>query len=155
MHRLLVVQLAQYEAHKFRVVGDSSRPDVSEENPISIEAAGGSGWAEFDDSRGYSSPYAVVPCEARVADLGYWHINKTGKVLDYDFAAAGLSERKVVTSGELHVEYAGRRYVARAGDSMLFLTDPTDTASETLRPFSVRFFGDSECTVVYTEYLLS
>ncbi len=154
MHRLMVVQLNQDDSHKFRVVADSADPAVSEENAKSIPEAGGTGWEEFDDSTGYSSPYATVPCEARVSSLGYWYVNKTGNILDVDFAAAGLSERKVITSGELHVEYDGRRYVARAGDSMIYIVDPNDRVNGTLRPFPVRFLGDQECTVVYTEYEL-
>ncbi|MCY3886958.1 MAG: hypothetical protein OXG19_04535 [Chloroflexi bacterium] len=150
MHRLMLIQLNHDDPNHFRVIADSADASVSEASPAAVPAAaGGAGWEEFDDSTGFSSPYATVPCEGKVSDLGYWYVNKTGNVLDYDFVAMGLSERKVITSGELHVEYNGRRYVAKAGDSMLFLTDPADST-----PFLVRFLGDHECTVVYTEYVL-
>ena len=100
MHRLMVIQLNHSDPNHFRVVADSADASVSEANPSAIpDAAGGAGWEEFDDSTGYSSPYATVPCEAKVTDLGYWHVNKTGNILDVDFADAGLSERKVITSG--------------------------------------------------------
>lgn len=151
MHRLMVIQLNHDDPNHFRVVADSADTAVSEKKPAAVPAAaGGAGWEEFDDSTGYSSPYATVPYEGKVSDLGYWHVNKTGNILDVDFAAAGLGERKVVTSGELHVEHDGRRYEAKAGDSILFLTDP----KEKDKPFLVRFLGDHACTVVYTEYTL-
>ena len=151
MHRLMLIQLSHEDPNHFRVIADSADDSVSEEKPAAIPAAaGGVGWEEFDDSTGFSSPYATVPCEGTVSDLGYWHVNKTGNIMNYDFVEAGLSERKVITSGELHVEYNGRRYIAKAGDSMLFLTDP----KEQDKPFPVRFLGDHECTVVYTEYAL-
>jgi hypothetical protein len=155
MHRLLLVRISENPSDRFRVVADSGDPSVSENSSRSIADAGGTDWEEFDDSTGYSSPYATVPCDSVVSSLGYWFVNKTGNVLDYDFAAAGLSERKVITSGELHVECDGRRYVATSGDSMIFLLDPEDrTPDGSLRPFPVRFLGDHECTVVYTEYVL-
>jgi hypothetical protein len=154
VHRLLVVHLNEQWPDKFRVVADSSNPKVSEANPISLELAGGSAWAEFDDSTGYSSPFATIPCRGTVTSLGYWYVKKTGNILKYDFAAAGLSERKVITSGELHVEYEGRTYIARPGDSMIFLVDPEDQVEGKLRPFPVTF-RDHPCTVVYTEYLLT
>ncbi len=155
MHRLLIVRPSEQATDRFRVVADSANPDVNESDSRSIAESGGTDWEEFDDSTGYSSPYATVPCDSVVSSLGYWFVNKTGNVLDYDFAAAGLSERKVITSGELHVECDGRRYVGKPGDSMIFLLDPADRAPDkTLRPFPVRFLGDHACTVVYTEYVL-
>jgi hypothetical protein len=155
MHRLMVVGLIHDADEKFQVIADSADVTVTNENPRSIPDAGGTKWEEFDDSTGYSSPYATVPYDAVVHSLGYWEVRKTGNVLDYDFAASKLSERKVITSGELHVDYEGRRYSAGAGDSMLFLVDPNDQADDgSLRPYPVRFFGDHGCTVVYTEYEL-
>lgn len=155
MHRLLVVQLDASDADIFRVAADSGDPTVTATSPRSILEAGGTAWEEFDDSTGYSSPYATIPCEGIVSSLGYWVVKPTGNVLDYDFAASGVSERKVITSGELHVQYDGRDYVATAGDSMVFVLDPADRAPDgTLRPFPVRFLGDHGCTVVYTEYAL-
>ena len=155
MHRLMVVGLNQDANEKFQVIADSADASVTSDDPRSIPDAGGTDWEEFDDSTGYSSPYATLPCEAVVHSLGYWEVRKTGKILDYDFAASRLSERKVLTSGELHVEYDGRRYSARAGESMLFLVDPDDKADDgSLRPYPVRFSGDHACTVAYTEYEL-
>lgn len=154
MHRILVVHLDERWPDKFRVVADSSNPAVSESSPITLEKAGGTAWAEFDDSTGYSSPFATIPCHGTVSSLGYWYVKRTGNVLKYDYVAAGLSERKVVTSGELHVEYEGRTYVARAGDSMIYLVDPEDRVGGELRPFPVTFL-DHPCTVVYTEFMLT
>ncbi len=154
LHRVLVIQHRSAAEHKFVVVADSDDADVSDAHPREIPSAGGTAWEEFDDSTGFSSPYATIPCEGSVSSLGYWHVNATGKVLDYDFAAAGLSERKVITSGELHAEFDGHHYVARAGDSMIFLVDPNDRVNGAVRPFPVRFLGDKPCSVVYTEYAL-
>lgn len=155
MHRLLVVQLDASDPDIFHVAADSGDPTITPASPRSIAQAGGTDWEEFDDSTGYSSPYATIPCEGRVSSLGYWVVKPTGNVLAYDFAAAGLSERKVITSGELHVQYEGRDYVARAGDSMIFILDPAERGPDgALRPFPVRFLGDHGCTVVYTEFAL-
>ncbi len=155
MHRLLVIHLDESTEETFQVVADSSDPAVAAANPLSMAAAGGTAWQEFDDSTGYSSPYATIPCEGTVSSLGYWVVKPTGNVLDYDFAGARLSERKVITSGELHAEYDGRRYTAGSGDSMLFLVDADDREADGgLRPFPVRFLGEKGCTVVYTEYVL-
>ncbi len=155
MHRLMVVGLNSDADEKFQVVADSNDAAINSDNPRSIPAAGGTDWEEFDDSTGFSSPYATVPCDAVVHSLGYWEVRKTGYVLDYDFAASNLSERKVITSGELHVEYDGRHYSAAAGDSMLFLIDANNKDDDgNLRPYPVRFLGEHACTVVYTEYEL-
>ena len=160
MHRLLVVHLDSGaldadDSDAFRVTADSADAAVTPESSRSILESGGTAWEEFDDSTGYSSPYATIPCDGVVQSLGYWVVKPTGNVLDYDFAAAGLSERKVITSGELHVQYDGRDYVGRAGDSMIFRVDPADRGSNgALRPFLVRFLGDQGCTIVYTEYAL-
>ena len=60
MHRLLVIQTRPDHPNKFCVIADSADPAVSEADPASIERAGGSDWSEFDDSTGYSSPYAIA-----------------------------------------------------------------------------------------------
>jgi hypothetical protein len=155
MHRLLVVQLGQNASDKFRVVADSGNPAVSEDDPVSIEEAGGSGWGELNSPAGFKSRFASIPCRGVVSELGYWRVGKTGEVLEYDFADLGVSERKVIVGGELHLEYDGRRYVARPGDSIMFLLDPHDRVGGTLRPFLVRFLAEHECTAVYTEYALT
>lgn len=152
MHRVLVITLRPDVPDRYVVTADSSDPSVSSDNPVSIEEAGGTPWEERHKTPGYNAPAATLHLglEGVVTGLSYWYINKTGKVLEYDFAKAGLSERKVITTGELHVEYDGRRYVARSGDTMMYLTDPGDG-----RPFLVRFFGDHECTTVYMDFAVA
>ena len=154
MHRVLVAHLTQEGSNKFVIVGDSRNPAISRANPVALDEAGGTKWAEFDDSTGFSSQYSLIPCVGTVSGLGYWQVQKTGNILRYDYAKAGVSERKVVTSGELHIEYDGRPYVALAGDSIMFLVDSQDREGDALRPFPVTFFGDHDCTVVFTSYAL-
>ena len=152
MHRILVIAFRPGQPDRFMVTADSSDPAVSDDRPLSIEQAGGTPWEERHNSPGYNAPAATLHLglEGVLTGLSYWYINKTGKVLDYDFAKAGLSERKVITSGELHVEYEDRRFVARTGDTMMYLTDPNDD-----RPFLVSFLGDHDCTTVYTDFAVA
>lgn len=152
MHRVLVIGLRPEHPDRFLVTADSGDSSVSQTNPIPIEEAGGTAWEERHRSPGYNAPAATLHLglEGVINGLSYWYVNKTGRVLDYDFARAGLSERKVITSGELHVEYDSRPYVALTGDTMIYLTDPDDD-----RPFLVRFFGDHDCTTVYTDFAVA
>lgn len=130
MHRLLVVQLGQNASDKFRVVADSGNPAVSEDDPVSIEEAGGSGWGELNSPAGFKSRFASIPCRGVVSELGYWRVGKTGEVLEYDFADLGVSERKVIVGGELHLEYDGRRYVARPETASCSCSIPTTELEE-------------------------
>lgn len=159
MHRLLVVKLFSDSKDKFQVVADSNNPSVSENNPISIKEAGGSEWSGWPDELPEYSVCSVfpLPSQMKISELGYWHVKKTGKFTDFDFAAPenGWAEQKSVIDGELEIEYEGRSYSAGAGDSIIFWLDPNDKEGGRIRPFLVRFKGDKECTVVYTEYLVS
>jgi len=154
MHRVLVVRLAQDSADKFEVIGDSSNPAASLTNPVSLPAAGGTAWAEFDDSTGYNSQYSMIPVSGTVTGAGYWRVFKTGNKLFFDYGKARAAERKVITSGELHIEYEGRHYSARAGDSILILTDAADRIGDEIRSFPVTFYGDSDCTAAFTDFAL-
>lgn len=156
MHRVLLVRVRADAPNKLQVVGDSGNASVSEEAPISIAEAGGTPWEEFQDpvakmEPGFRSSAASIPYHGLITELGYWHVQATGKVLDYDFAQSRHSEWQIVASGELEVEYNGRRYVARTGDSLAILTDPSDRDHEgKLRPFSLRFSSDHECIIAFT-----
>jgi len=154
MHKLLVVGLFPGDKDKFKVVADSSNPNVSKDNPISIKEAGGREWSGYpDELPEYSSVIVFpLPCQMKVNEVGYWHVKKTGKSVDYDFAANGLAEIKTVVGGELHIDYEGRSYRAGAGDSILFWLDPNDKEGGIIRPYIVKFIGDHESTVVYTEF---
>ena len=83
----------------------------------------GTSWS----TRPRETELAVEP-QGSILGLSLWHTRKTGVAQDYDFGIAGISEMKVVTSGELHIEHEGRKYIAYAGDTMMFLTDPLDRA---------------------------
>jgi hypothetical protein len=156
MHRLLLIRSKPEHPEKFLVVGDSTRPAVCDEDPATFESAGATPWHQKGATPGYDAPSAILPCSGSLFGLSLWHSRKTGVALDYDFAAAGVSEMKVVTSGELHVEHDGREYVARAGDTMMYLTDPEDRdADGRRRPFVVRFLSDHECTTVWTDFAVS
>jgi len=157
MHRLLVVKLFPDNKDKFQVVADSSNPNVSEDNPISIKEAGGSEWSGYPDELPEYSSVSVfpLPCQMKISELGYWHVKKTGKIIEGDYAAAGIAEQKTVVSGELHVEYEGRSYRAGVGDSIIFWLDPNDKEGGGIRPYLVKFKGDHECTVVYADYPIS
>jgi hypothetical protein len=153
MHRLLLIRCQPEHPEKFLVVGDSTRPDVSDANPSTFAQAGATPWHQKGATPGYDAPSAILPCKGSLFGLSLWHSRATGVALDYDFAAAGVSEMKVITSGELHVEHAGREYVAYAGDTMMYLTDPEDRDERGQpRPFVVRFLSDHECTTVWTDF---
>jgi hypothetical protein len=153
MHRLLVISSQPEHPEKFLVVGDSARPEVSAERPCTFAEAGATPWHQKGATPGYDAPSAILACEGSLLGLSLWHSRATGVALDYDFARAGVSEMKVVTSGELHVEHGGREYVARAGDTMMYLTDPHDRdADGAPRPFVVRFRSDHECMTVWTDF---
>ncbi len=156
MHRLLLIRSKPEHPEKFLLTGDSTRSEVSEEHPATFASAGATPWHQKGATPGYDAPSAILPCEGSLFGLSLWHSRKTGVALDYDFAAAGVSEMKVVTSGELHVEHEGHEYVARAGDTMMYLTDP-DARDEDgqPRPFVVRFLSDHECTTVWTDFAVS
>lgn len=159
MHRLLVIKLFPGSKDKLQVVADSSNPNVSEDNPISIKEAGGGEWVGYpDELPEYSSVNAFpLPCQMRVSEIGFWHVKKTGKSVDYDFAAKAnnLAELKTIIDGELHVEWEGRSYRAGVGDSIIFWVDPNDKEGGKMRSYVVKFRGDRECTVVFTEYPIS
>jgi hypothetical protein len=156
MHRLLLIRSVPEHLEKFLVVGDSTRPAVSDEYPTTFESVGGTPWHQKGATPGYDAPSAILACSGSLLGLSLWHSRKTGVALDYDFAAAGVSEMKVVTSGELHVEHEGREYVAQAGDTMMYLTDPDDRdANGRPRPFVVRFLSDHECTTVWADFAVS
>jgi hypothetical protein len=156
VHRLLLIGSRPDHPEKFLVTGDSTRPEVSEEHPATFESVGATPWHQKGATPGYDAPSAILPCEGSLLGLSLWHSRKTGLALDYDFAAAGVSEMKVVTSGELHVEHDGREYVAGAGDTMMYLTDPDDRDRDGKpRPFVVRFLSDHECTTVWTDFAVS
>ena len=111
----------------------------------------GTSWS----TRPRETELAVEP-QGSILGLSLWHTRKTGVAQDYDFGIAGISEMKVVTSGELHIEHEGRKYIAYAGDTMMFLTDPLDQGEDSEpRPFLVRFFSDHECTTVWTDFAVS
>jgi hypothetical protein len=147
VHRLLLIRSAPDHPEKFLVAGDSTRPEVSDERPVSFAEVGATPWHQKGATPGYDAPSAILPCRGSLLGLSLWHSRKTGVALDYDFAAAGVSEMKVITSGELHVEHEGREYVAYAGDTMMYLTDP-----QAPQPFLVRFLSDHECTTVWTDF---
>lgn len=156
MHRLLLIRSMPEHPERFLVTGDSTRPEVSEDSPATFESAGATPWHQKGSTPGYDAPSAILACSGSLLGLSLWHSRKTGVALDYDFAAAGVSEMKVVTSGELHVEHDGREYVAWAGDTMMYLTDPKDRDVDgRLRPFVVRFLSDHECTTVWTDFAVS
>ena len=153
MHRILLVALFDEAEEKFMVVGDSEDASITADNPVSIgRLEGGGTWAERHNIVGYEAPAATLDIGGHgvVSGLSYWRVAKTGRVLPYDFAKAGLSERKVITSGRLVCEYQGRTYTADPGDSIMFLTDPAD-----VDPFLVRFYGNDDCTVVYTDFAVA
>ena len=156
MHRLLLVRVGGDAPNKVQVVGDSQNASASDDAPISIEEAGGTPWEEFQDpvakmEPGFRSSAAFIPYHGLVTELGYWHVKATGKAVEYDFAESRTSEWQIVISGELEVEYDGRRHVARTGDSLAILMDPDDRDAEgNLRPFPVRFYGDHECIIAFT-----
>jgi len=158
MHRLIVVALKRASPDRFLVTADSSRPEISDQNPVPISAIGGTHWGERHRTPGYSAPAASIPLPSAgtITSLSYWVVRPTRKVLVYDFGKAGLSERKVVVDGELHVEYADRHYVAKTGDTMLFLTDPSDCdSSGSINPFVVRFLSESESVVAYADFAVA
>lgn len=157
MHRLLVVKLFPGNKDKFQVVADSSNPNVSKDNPSSFKEAGGSEWAGYPDELPEYSSISVFPLprQMKVSEIGFWHVAKTGKSVDYDFVANGLAELKTIVDGELHIEYEGRSYRAGVGDSVIFWVDPNDKEGGKVRPYMIKFIGDTECTIVYTEYLFS
>ena len=156
MHRILVIQTRPEYSDRFVVTADSWDPSISEECPVRIPDIGGTKWEERHTTPGYNAPAATYPASGDIDGLSYWYVNRSDAVLVYDFAEAGISERKVVTSGELHVEYEGRRFIARIGDSMLYLTDPGDLDTNgNLRPFVVHFLAEHACSVVYTDFRVS
>jgi hypothetical protein len=156
VHRLLLIRSRPDHYEKFLVVGDSTRPEVSEESPSKFEDVGATPWHQKGATPGYDAPSAILPCKGSLLGLSLWYTKKTGVALDYDFAAAGVSEMKVVTSGELHVEHEGREYVGYAGDTMMYLTDPDELSEDgEPRPFIVRFLSDRECTTVWTDFAIS
>jgi hypothetical protein len=157
MHRLLVLKPFSGNQDKFQVVADSSNPNVSKDNPISIKEAGGSEWAGYpDDLPEYSSISVFpLPCKLKVSEVGFWHVKKTGKSVDYDFVANELAELKTIVDGELHIEYEGRSYRAGVGESIIFWMDPNDKEGGKIRPYMIKFKGDTECTIVYAEYFIS
>ena len=153
MHRLLLIRSKPEHPEKFLVVGDSTRPDVSDERPARFADVGATPWHQKGATPGYDAPSAILPCSGSLFGLSLWHSKKTGVALDYDFAAAGVSEMKVIASGELHVEHEGREYMAYAGDTMMYLTDPEEHDERgRLRPFVVRFLSDHECTTVWCDF---
>jgi len=156
MHRLLLIRSMPDHPERFLVTGDSTRPDVCEANPSTFEEVGATPWHQKGATPGYDAPSAILRCTGSLFGLSLWYSRKTGVALDYDFAAAGVSEMKVVSSGELHVEHEGREYVAYAGDTMMYLTDPEarDENGER-RPFVVRFLSDHECTTVWSDFGVS
>jgi hypothetical protein len=156
VHRLLLIRSSPEHPEKFLVTGDSTRPEVSDEHPATFESVGATPWHQKGATTGYDAPSAILPCTGSLFGLSLWHSKVTGVALDYDFAAAGVSEMKVVTSGELHVVCEGREYVALAGDTMMYLTDPEDRGEDgAVRPFVVRFLSDHECTTVWTDFGVS
>lgn len=153
MHQLLLIRSKPEHPERFIVVGDSTRPQVSDESPCSFQDVGATPWHQKGSTSGYDAPSAILPCKGSLFGLSLWHTKRTGVALDYDFAAAGVSEMKVITSGELHVEHEGREYVAYAGDTMMYLTDPEEQEPDgSPRPFVVRFLSDHECTTVWTDF---
>ena len=153
MHRILVIQTRPEHPDRFLVTADSWDASINESFPETIPNIGGTEWEERHGTPGYNAPAATYPASGEIEGLSYWYVNTSDPVLVYDFAEAGISERKVITSGELHVEHQGRRFVARTGDSMLYLTDPDDVnASGDVRPFVVSFLADRSCSVVYTDF---
>jgi hypothetical protein len=156
VHRLLLIRSKPDHPERFLVVGDSTRPEVSDENPSKFEDVGATPWHQKGGTPGYDAPSAILPCKGSLFGLSLWYTKETGVALDYDFGIAGISEMKVITSGELHVEHDGRRYVAYAGDTMMYLTDPEDRGSNgEPRPFVVRFLSDHACTTVWTDFAVS
>lgn len=156
MHRLLVIRSKPDDPEKYLVVGDSTRPEISDATPARFEEVGATPWHQKGDTPDYDAPSAILPVEGSILGLSLWHTRKTGVAQDYDFGIAGISEMKVVTSGELHIEHEGRKYIAYAGDTMMFLTDPLDQGEDSEpRPFLVRFFSDHECTTVWTDFAVS
>jgi hypothetical protein len=154
VHRLLLIRSRPADPEKFFVVGDSTRPEVSDEHPAKFdEQIGATPWHQKGATAGYDAPSAILPVSGTLSGLSLWHSRVTGVALDYDFGAAGVSEMKVICSGELHVEHEGREYVAHAGDTMMYLTDPEDRDEHgEPRPFVVRFLSDHECTTVWTDF---
>jgi hypothetical protein len=158
VHRIVVIGLRLSSDDAFVVVADSNDPTITEEAPSSIAEVGGTEWADRHTTPGYEAPAATLPIGAigAISGLSYWRVRKTGKVLEYDFGKAGLSERKVITSGELVCEYDGRTYRAGTGDTILYLTDPDDRDQDgEATPFLVRFLADHECTVAYTDFAVA
>jgi hypothetical protein len=156
VHRLLLIRSKPDHPEKFLVAGDSTRPDVSDENPTTFEDVGATPWHQKGATSGYDAPSAILACAGSLFGLSLWHCKKTGVALDYDFAAAGVSEMKVITSGELHVEHDGREYIAYAGDTMMYLTDPAERGEDgEPRSFVVRFLSDHECTTVWSDFGVS
>ena len=153
MHRILVIQSRPEHRDRFVVTADSWDASISEGSPATIPSIGGTEWEERHGTPGYNAPAATYPASGEIEGLSYWYVNRSDAVLVYDFAEAGISERKVITSGELHVEYQGRRFIARTGDSMLYLTDPDDVdANGNATPFVVSFLAERSCSVVYTDF---
>jgi hypothetical protein len=156
MHRLLLIRSRPEHPEKFLVTGDSTRPEVCDARPSTFEEVGATPWHQKGATPGYDAPSAILSVQGSLFGLSLWHSKKTGVALDYDFAAAGVSEMKVLTSGELHVEHEGRGYVAYTGDTMLYLTDPDDRDEDGKpRPFVVRFLSDHECTTVWSDFAVS
>ena len=156
MHRILVIQTRPAHRDRFVVIADSWDTSISENSPATVSEVGGTEWEERHGTPGYNAPAATYPASGDIEGLSYWYVNRSDSVLVYDFAEAGISERKVVTSGELHVEYEGRRFIARTGDSMLYLTDPSDVDTNGhIRPFVVHFLAEHSCSVVYTDFRVS
>lgn len=159
MHRIVVVSLREDLTDKFVVSADSADPDVTTATPKPLpEWDESASWADRHKSPGYRAPASTLDLghHGIISGLSYWRVERTGKVLDYDFAKAGLSERKVITSGVLVCEFDDRTYRAETGDTIMYLTDPNDFDEDgNLRPFFVRFRGDHECTVVYTDFAVA
>ena len=153
MHRVLVIRSKPEHDDRFVVTADSWDASISEGSPETIPNIGGTEWEERHGIPGYNAPATTYPASGQIEGLSYWYVNSSDSVLVYDFAEAGISERKIITSGELHVEYQGRRFVARTGDSMLYLTDPDDVdANGSVKPFVVSFLAERSCSVVYTDF---
>ena len=72
--------------------------------------------------------------------------------MDFDFTENRVSEIKFVTSGEFRLDYEGRSYSAFTGDILIFLVDPDDKEGGKIRPYVVRFKGETEYTLAYTEF---
>jgi hypothetical protein len=159
VHRIVVVSLREESPEKFLVTADSADAGVTRTMPKSLpEWNETAEWADRHTSPGYSAPASTLHLglQGIVTGLSYWRVDATGKVLDYDFAKAGLSERKVITSGRLVCEFDDRTYVAETGDTIMYLTDPEDVDEHgEMRPFFVRFRGDDPCTVVYTDFAVA